>query len=151
MPYWFDGNNLIGKSAAELKSDFSLRRAFLQQLAAFHRQRGGHFLVFFDGDDPDRAVPPQGVQVRYSAPESTDDVMLRRLRDSRRPAEIIVVTNDRELRTRCRNAGAKVMIWDEFMSAMKRPAPARASAEKSEAVDVDDWMRYFGLDKDSAK
>ena len=97
MPYWFDGNNLIGRSAAAAKSDAGTRRAFLSTLSSLHRSGGGRFLVYFDGDDPDRAAMPPGISVRYSAPYSADEAMARRLREIQHPAEIIIVTNDRQL------------------------------------------------------
>jgi uncharacterized protein YaiI (UPF0178 family) len=61
---------------------------------------------------------------------------------------VIVVTNDRELASRCRNAGASVMDWRQFTSKMQsRSAPRDAQSDSRERVDVEDWMRYFGLDE----
>ena len=148
MPYWFDGNNLIGRSAAAAKSDAGTRRAFLSALSSLHRSGGGRFLVYFDGDDPDRAAMPPGISVRYSAPYSADEAMARRLREIQHPAEIIIVTNDRQLMTQCRNEGAKTMTWPEFAAKMQaRPAvrPKKNAPEKP--VDVDEWIDFFGLDR----
>jgi rRNA-processing protein FCF1 len=148
MPYWFDGNNLIGRSAAAAKSDGAVRKAFLSELSSLHRTGGGRFLVYFDGDDPDRAASPPGVSVRYSAPHSADEAMLRRLRDMQHPSEVIIVTNDRQLMTRCRNEGAKTMTWQEFamkMEARTAVRPKKGAQEKP--VDVDEWISFFGLDK----
>lgn len=149
MPYWFDGNNLIGQSVAAARADSSLRRAFLSDLVRYHRMGGGRFVVYFDGDDPDRSASPPGVAVRYSAPVSTDEAILRNLRDQANPAEIIVVTNDRELASRCRSEGATVLNWQNFSAKMKtRRSPARSkTGNPSERVDVDEWLRYFGLKK----
>ncbi len=147
MPYWFDGNNLIGQSAAIASRDSGTRRSFLQLLSSFATARGGKFLVFFDGDDPDRAVPPRGVHVRYSAPLSTDDAILRLAEGMKPPSEIIVVTNDRGLASRCRVAGIKTMDWQQFIGKMERGVGARRKPpSKEEKVDVEDWSRYFGLD-----
>jgi predicted RNA-binding protein with PIN domain len=148
MPYWFDGNNLIGQSAAAAKADAQTRRAFLSTLCSYRKSGGGKFLVYFDGDDPHRASAPPGVTVRFSAPESTDAAILRRLQEIQHPSEVIVVTNDRELMVRCRNAGAAAIDWGQFLSKMKsRPAAQpRKPVDRHEPVDVDDWMRYFGLD-----
>ncbi len=148
MPYWFDGNNLIGQSAAAAKTDSRAREAFLTALSSCHKSRGGRFLVYFDGDDPGRSASPPGVTIRYSAPLSTDGAILRRLQEIQRPAEVIVVTNDRQLMTRCRDAGAVVLDWRQFTSKMQSgPVPSRIQSEAQEHVDVEDWMRYFGLDK----
>lgn len=148
MPYWFDGNNLIGQSAAAAQSDSRIRRAFLSSLSSYRKAGGGRFLVYFDGDDPDRKPAPPGISVRYSAPLCADEAIIRRLKEIRRPMEVIVVTNDRELANRCRNAGSKTMDWRQFTWKMKsRPATTHTGRNSHESVDVDDWMRYFGLDE----
>jgi predicted RNA-binding protein with PIN domain len=149
MPYWLDGNNLIGQTAARARNDKETRRAFLKLLSGYAAQRGGLFTVFFDGDDPDRSIPPSGVQVRYSAPLSTDDALLQRLCGLQHPGEVIVVTNDSELRSRCRNAGAQVLDWGEFNSVIRKGRFRKNSTERNDPVDVDEWARFFGLDDDS--
>ncbi len=147
MPYWFDGNNLIGQSVEVAKADPRMRRAFLSALSSYRRSGGGRYLVYFDGDDPNRTPAPPGVAVRYSAPLSSDDAIVRRLREIRNASEIIVVTNDRELMTRCRNAGAATMDWDRFLSKVKsRPRARERARTAEEKVDIEDWLRYFGLD-----
>ena len=150
MPYWFDGNNLIGKTVAQAKIDREIRRAFLRLLSDNATARGGRLLVFFDGDNPDRSMPPRGVQVRYSAPLSADDAILQGLTGIQNPGEVIVVTNDSGLRTRCRNAGAKTMNWGEFTSVREKPGAVPQRLVNSEdPVNVDEWARYFGFDDDS--
>jgi predicted RNA-binding protein with PIN domain len=150
MPYWFDGNNLIGQSTSAAREDSQTRRAFLASLSSYHQSGGGRFLVYFDGDDPGRTAAPPGVSVRFSAPLSTDEVFIRRLREIQRPAEVIVVTNDSELMRRCRDLGAAAMNWRQFASRMQsRSAPSSTHKHSQEYVDVDveDWLRYFGLHK----
>jgi predicted RNA-binding protein with PIN domain len=150
MPYWFDGNNLIGLSVSQARGDRQTRRGFLSALSGYARTRGGRFTVFFDGDDPDRSIPPPGVQVHYSAPLSTDETIVRRLEAVRAPGEVIVVTNDRPFQAACKAKGAKVLDWNGFLSRMKSsfterdPIPSR-----EESVDMEEWLRYFGLDERS--
>jgi predicted RNA-binding protein with PIN domain len=153
MPYWFDGNNLIGQSAAVARQDPKTRSSFLALLSSYATSRGGHFVVFFDGDDPGRATPPRGVRVRYCAPLSTDDAILRQAEGARTPAEIIVVTNDRELAARSRCEGVKTMDWRQFtekVSASSSRGHGKA-VPKDEKVDLEEWSRYFGLDPNSLK
>ena len=148
MPYWFDGNNLIGQSAAASKANSQVRKAFLSTLPSSHRSGGGKFLVYFDGDDSDRSASPPGVSVRYSAPLSTDDAILQRLRDTRNPSEVIIVTNDRALGAMCRGAGAAVLTWHEFAAKMQSRRSQRGdTSDPPERVDIEDWMRYFGLEE----
>ncbi len=152
VPYWFDGNNLIGQSARSSSADRETRRAFLSSLAEYARLKRSRFVVYFDGDDPDRQVPPKGLFVRFSAPHSTDDAIVSRLREISAPSEIIVVTNDHGLRQRCRESGAKAIDWAEFLRTMSIASSRRPSRQpKEEAVDVEDWAEYFGLGKDSLK
>ncbi len=152
MPYLFDGNNLIGQSADQARREPALRWAFLEQLSRWARAGGGQFLVFFDGDDTDRRLPPPGVRVRYSAPVSSDEAIVRSVTAARFPSEVIVVTNDTELSLRCRNAGAEVIDWHKFAAGMQKRGRAggRRPAQES-AVDVRDWAKYFGLDPDKLK
>jgi len=96
---------------------------------------------------------PPGIQVRYSAPLSTDEAILRRLGECRTPSEVIVVTNDRSLGQNCRNAGARIMAWQEFISRMKPAVPGRKPIRgmAEEKVNLDDWIQYFGYDKKTLK
>jgi len=152
MPYWFDGNNLIGQSAAAAREDPKTRRSFLSLLSSYATSRGGRFVVFFDGDDSGRALPPRGVRLRYSAPLSTDNAILRDAEGARSPAEIIVVTNDRGLAARCRSISVKTMDWRQFTTRMSSGSEAhRKDAPKEENVDLNEWSRYFGIDPDSLK
>jgi predicted RNA-binding protein with PIN domain len=125
MPYWFDGNNLIGQSAAVSRKDRNTRKAFLETLSAYQKSGGGRFLVYFDGDDPADLSTPTGITVRYSAPESADIVILRRLKEIQRTSEVIVITNDLELASRCRHAGA---------SSLKRIYRLRVAGRKSQVT-----------------
>ena len=150
MPYWFDGNNLIGLSAAAAKADAGARKAFLSTLSSLHRSGGGKFLVYFDGDDPDRARMPPGVAVRYSAPLSTDDAMVRRLREIQHPAEVIVVTNDRAADGADAEQGRQGdgPGRNSWRRCSPRAAPAtRGRARQEKPVDVDEWIEFFGLEK----
>lgn len=148
MPYWFDGNNLIGLSAAAAGQQPNLLRAFLSTLAGYHRSGGGRFLVYFDGDDPGRSIPSTGVRVRYAAPLSADDAIIERLRAVPYPAEVIVVTNDLQLQSRCRSAGAKVLDWRQFNAKMQS-RNKRSGADSSQEIDVQEWMDYFGMEDSS--
>jgi len=146
MPYWFDGNSLVGRSAAELRDDRQTRRGFLELLSRLHLSRGGTFEVFFDGDDPDRAKPPRGVRVRYSAPFSADDWILKRVAEIRTPGEVTVVTNDHALASACRDAGVRTMDWGRFTRGIRYRRDANG---KEEPVDVRDWVRFFGIEDGS--
>lgn len=152
MPFIFDGNNIIGQSAAQARADPAPRRAFLDLLGRCAAGRRAKLIVFFDGDLAERTLPPRGVQVRFSAPLSSDQAILDAVAGARRPAELVVVTNDRALATRCRQAGARAMDWSEFASRLARwlpPSPGEPLKEKP--VDLDEWSEFFGFDPDELK
>jgi hypothetical protein len=151
------------------RADRRTRVEFLSALSGWLGAGGGRFLVWFDGDDPADMTPPPGIMVRYSAPESADAAICRRLREIGRPGEVIVVTNDRELASRCMKAGTNVLDWNQFTLKMRArstapPRAARPAAESrrranradktrrtpvdaSANVDVGEWLRYFGIDE----
>ncbi len=89
----------------------------------------------------------QEFRSRYSAPQSADDAILQRLREMRNASEIIVVTDDHQLMTRCRNEGATVLTWSDFTQKMQsRRVLSSKQVDRQEPVNVDDWIRYFGFE-----
>ena len=82
--------------------------------------------------------------VRVAAGGNADDAIVREVERAAAPGEAIIVTADRGLARRCRDAGAKVCSPDEFFSRfganVEAPAAGREAVGK---VDVDEWMRYF--------
>ena len=152
MPYWFDGNNIIGQSTAATQRDPLRRKSFLAWLSSQATSRAGRFLVFFDGDNSEHFVPPRGVRVRYSAPLSTDDAILIQAQGATAPSEITVVTNDRELSVRCRSAGLKIINWRQFTDRMAAGSHARGDPDaKPDKIDLQEWSRYFGFDPKGLK
>jgi len=107
-------------------------------------------LVYFDGDDSDRSYPPARVEIRYCAPLTADEAILRDLGSRRVPSEVIVVTNDRELGARCRGQGASSIDWNDFAVRLQNAVRnALHAEEKEETVRLEDWAGYFGFDKNS--
>ena len=88
--------------------------------------------------------------MRYCAPNSADAEILLRLREVRSAADIIIVTNDRALATACRDLGAKTSSWEAFSRKNKSRAGTEPlpDAERGNG-DLEEWIHYFGLDKDS--
>ena len=149
VPYWIDGNNVAAISSADKERGREKRRALLEHLSILRGSRGGRFVVYFDGDDADRRIPPSGVQVRYAAPRSADAAIVDHLRAAAKPREVTVVTNDHELANRCRHAGARTMRWGEFAERSQRPVtttrPTKGGAAEEPPVKLADWKGYLGL------
>lgn len=47
----------------------------------------------------------------------------------------------------CRDAGASVLPWDGFVSRIRKRRLPGSAREPEETVNVEEWLKYFGLDK----
>ncbi len=79
--------------------------------------------VVFDGY-PERGAPPgtTGIEAFFSYDESADDVIRRLVEKSARKKELIVVSDDREVRFFAKSAGASVQGVEEFIGHKERTA-----------------------------
>jgi hypothetical protein len=137
MPYLLDGNNLIGRARA---SDGD-RDALIAELCDRLRRTRARALLVFDGPAPAGAAHLGGLSIRFAGSVSADEVLLREIARATAPGEIVLVTADRDLARRARDAGARTLAPDQFWKRFGSP-PGNAS-EKTGTVDVEDWMRYF--------
>jgi predicted RNA-binding protein with PIN domain len=144
MPYLVDGNNLIG-SAGRGRASEDDRAALVRELAERLRRTRARILVFFDGSGESLSLG--SLSVRFAGAATADDAIVRELARSREPRETTVVTADRDLARRARDAGARASTPREFWSRFgseggaKKPAPSKSSAEPR--VDVEEWTRFF--------
>ena len=145
MPYFLDGNNMIGRARGTARPSEEDRKAFLAEIADRLRSTRAKAVVFFDGAG-ERRSSLGNLSIRESGSERADDVILREIGRFREPREVIVVTADRDLARRARDAGAASIGPEEFWSRFGRgrAAPTRGDAAK---VDVEEWMRYFEDEK----
>jgi hypothetical protein len=118
------------------------RAALVAEIAGRLRQTRAKATLFFDGPAGERASSLGSLSVRVPSSGSADDAIVREVERAKTPGEIVVVTADRGLGGRCRDAGAKVCSPDEFFARFGTGAatPGRDAPGK---VDVDEWMRYF--------
>ncbi len=140
MPYLVDGNNLIGAERggrASKDDQDALRREISDRLRATRAR----VTLFFDGAGD--SVSLGSLSIRFAGASTADDAILREVGRSARPQEITVVTADRDLARRTRDAGGRVTSPDEFWKRFGAPArPAAASAAEGR-VDVDDWVKWL--------
>ena len=149
MPVIIDGNNLLHSLPKLEQNRDSVRRGALDTV----RHEGVSLTVVFDGPPP--AGSPElehlgRVSVRYSGSSSADDVIVSLLPSSGRAAEWVVVTDDRALRDRVRERGARVRTLREWRSRGTRK-PRRPSREaKLSSREVADWEAFFASRDDDA-
>lgn len=145
MPYFLDGNNLIGRARKTARPTDDDTDALVREVADRLRGARARAVIFFDGPPGRRHATLGSLSVRYPSSGSADSEILATLARSGSPAEVVVVTADRELARRARDTGARWMAPEDFW---KRFGANRrdVSAEKEESrVDVAEWMRYFGV------
>jgi len=143
MPYLLDGNNLIGAVRRTARPSDADRTAFVAEIAERLRRTRARATIFFDGPAGERPASLGSLSVRVPDRESADDAIVREVGKAAVPSEVIVVTADRGLGARVRGAGGKVMAPSEFFDRFgARPSPG--PPEAASPVDVEDWMRYFG-------
>ncbi len=124
-----DGYNLIGATRGLKAHDLErAREALLDKMAAYVRARGHEVVVVFDGADLPVDYYPRkgraGVRVVFSEPgEKADWVLVTEAR--RRQGRCVVVTNDREVRKGCEEAGALTLGCEEFEGFVRRALGAR--------------------------
>lgn len=149
-----DGYNLLLREGDPAETSMEeLREEFVRRVDVA-RPEGETVTVVFDG----RAGPsarrtwPEGLEVRYSrSPRTADDLIVSLVRAGPR-GQVTVLTRDRELGRRVREAGGELGDPDAFF----RPPPRRASGpprrEKPPAPrgrDLDEWERLFDEGKPS--
>lgn len=149
MPYFLDGNNLIGHARGSARPSEEDRQSLIVEVSDRLRATRAKAVLFFDGSG-DRPSSLGNLSIRYSGTAGADEAILREIGSFRAPREIIVVTADRDLSRRSRDAGASAIAPQEFWNRFgKRPASqGRGDAAK---VDVEDWMRYFADERNREK
>jgi len=147
MPYLLDGNNLIGLIRRTSKPTDEDRQALVAELSDRLRKSRARAVLFFDGAGGGRGATLGSLSVREASGSSADDAIVGTVESSRTPAECIVVTGDRGLASRVRAAGGKVSSPADFFARFGQNAGAGEARPETGRVDVEDWMRWFGDDR----
>ena len=148
--YLIDGNNLCGAARDRRLGMPTDPREMLARLTAFAAARRAFLTVVFDGAGGLRGTGRVRV-IHSGAGRSADDRIVQLVGDHSRPADITLVSSDRDLRSRVRGLGARVMGCAEFAARMKTASLRRPDdpndpddpEEKPSPGDIEDWERYF--------
>ncbi|MDD1679566.1 MAG: NYN domain-containing protein [Methanomicrobiales archaeon] len=141
MPYFLDGNNLIGRARETSRPTPEDRSALISELCERLRRTRARVVVFFDGTAPAGASALGSLSIRFSGGASADEAILREISRSPAPGEVVVVTADRGLSRLARDAGSRTLAPQEFWR--RFGGSPGAGAEPARPVDVEEWMRYF--------
>lgn len=147
MPYLLDGNNLVG-TARRRPGESDDRDALVSEIAERLRRTRASVVLFFDGAG--RSLSLGHLSVRFAGATSADDAIVREVSRSSRPRETTVVTGDRELARRAKDAGATAMSPADFWKRFGAGEPGSAPPKET-TVDVADWMRWFSEEGDKKR
>jgi hypothetical protein len=145
-----DGYNLLFRGRDPGAAPLAELRAELLRRVDAARTPGTEVVVVFDGrpgaGTPDPAGPP-GLVVRFAAsPRSADDLIVSLVQTSAR-GETVVLTRDRELARRVREAGAAVGDPAAFFRRPRHRTGVPPPGEKPpppRGPELDEWERLFG-------
>lgn len=146
MPYLLDGNNLIGIVRRTSLPSEEDRSALIGEIAGRLRSTRAHATIFFDGPAGGRTTSLGSLTVRIAGGGDADEAIVREVERARSPAETVVVTADRGLARRVRDAGGRVSEPAEFFERFGRERGQRGPAPAQGSVDVEDWVKYFAAE-----
>ncbi len=148
MAYLIDASNLGGALGG--RRGARAPEAVVAYLLPWARSRGRVAVVFDGPPDPRVADRYGSLEIQWSGRKSADDVIAALVTAA--PKKWLVVTADRELARRCRDAGARVEGVEALVERTERAAQpgkrAASSREKPEATaaDIAHWRAVFRED-----
>jgi predicted RNA-binding protein with PIN domain len=121
MHYLVDAYNLLFRSLKKRGPLEKIRQKLIAELNEAISQLNLQVTLVFDGAEENLPHPSRGhfdaIELIYTSKKQTaDEYIANEVALSRTPAQITVVTNDRELAARCRLQRAKIQTIDQFLS-----------------------------------
>jgi len=153
--YLIDGNNVIGGRVGWHRDKPGSRRRLVEDLARLARIKKLRISVVFDGA-PDPQFPDgssyRSVRIFYSHQGSDADArIIEMVEAERNKNNLLVVTSDRQLTSRIRATGVRVMRSGDF----RRMLDEAATDAPDQATDLpeikddemNEWLKYFGVEE----
>jgi predicted RNA-binding protein with PIN domain len=149
MPILIDGHNLIGRMPTLSLADPDDERQLVALLLSYRTRTRKPVTVVFDPGGAFALSETRrhgGIEVVF-APHgsSADQVIVRRVRRSRNPAGITVVTSDRELAGEAHNYGARVKSAEVFAAELSALLVGGSEGHDSplSAAELEAWLALF--------
>lgn len=152
MKYLIDGHNLIARLPNVSLADPHDEVKLIRLLARWRwRHNNPPVTVVFDHGDSavhgKRRRKQLGITVRY-APYSSDAdaVLIRLVERSQQPAQLTVVSSDREIRSAARQKGVHVFPVEEFAGQLTAPVVPEEETMGDEPLspeEVQAWLKIF--------
>ena len=141
LHYILDGYNIIKQLPNKDKRKVNSSRDSLSYFIKRHRPQGSRknkVTIVFDGREDvfsNEAKTP--IEIIFSKGESADDKIKKMVERSKNPKQVVVVTDDREIRFFVRYLGAKLMTVDEFLSTAKDKSKETQKNEEKKHIPFD--------------
>ncbi|MBS1253372.1 MAG: hypothetical protein MAG451_02421 [Anaerolineales bacterium] len=152
MKYLIDGHNVIARLSNISLADPHDEAKLIRLLARWRWQHNNPpVTVVFDPGDfavhGRRRTKRSGISVRYAPYISdADAVLVRLIEKSRQPAQLTVVSSDREVQSAARRQGAHTIPAGAFAGELTAPsAPEEEPGEEPplSPEEVEAWLRLF--------
>ncbi len=155
-----DGNNLLYAMHAHAPIPSVGRETLVRVVERWARRGQDDVTVVFDGPVPLGALAEQmlssRIEVRFSAPQTADDVIVAMVCQAKRPDTLRIVTGDKAIRRearmrRCQHTNAVAFVGELFASEEGHRPAADAPREKPTEVspaEAQEWVDLFGLSDD---
>jgi predicted RNA-binding protein with PIN domain len=149
MPILIDGHNLIGRMPAFSLADPDDEAQLMALLRSYRVRTRKVIVVVFDPGGAfalPRTSRYGGVEAVFAAHgNSADEVIVRRVRRSRDPSGITVVTSDRDLTREVMQYGARVMSAEAFTAELYAAGEGAAEDKPASpsAAELEAWLALF--------
>ena len=158
-----DGNNLLYAMHEHAPIPHIGRESMVKLIHNWARRLPIEVTLVFDGPTPRgglaKQMQPDGMTVRFSAPETADDIIVRMVQAAADPSRIHVVSSDTAIGyearlRRCKHSTSVAFIASLFGPTEERRGSKTEPAEKPDVVspeEADEWLDRFGNEKDEDK
>jgi hypothetical protein len=149
MPYLVDGNNLLGALGRAPDRREPDGAALVSEICGRLRQVKARLTLVFDGASAigrDRTALGH-LEVRHAGSRSADDVIVEIVQRSASPRDWTVVTEDRGLASRARQAGARTMRVADFWRRFGAGRALHSDEARRGGPSLEEWLAYFGDDR----
>lgn len=140
MHYLVDAYNLLFRFLKKGKSLEDRRRQLIEEINRAAQALNLQITLVFDGADDYQSYPTRGhfdcLELVYTSKNKTaDEYISEEVIHSKNAAEITVVTNDRELASRCKDHHAKIKTIDGFIGFLsKKKAKKKKSSPSTSRI-----------------
>ena len=149
MPYWFDGNNLIGKIPSIKKIQKSNKQASREKLAfligRYFSSGKNTVTLHFDGH-PNEPIKVSRVKIKYSGSKTADEKIKLEIERSKNPKNIIVVTSDGNVAEFAKVCSCEVIKSEDFRKKLHSQNPADEEKSRIEEINnQEEFKKIFGV------